>query len=290
VAVTAAPRTDLLATDGARIHHEVRGRGPLVVFVGSPMGAAFFAPAAELLADDHTVLTLDPRGVGRSERDDPDRDSTPEQRADDLAALIAHVGAGPAVVVGSSGGAVSALALAQRHPERVRAVVAHEPPVEELLDDRVARRTASEDIVATYLAEGPGAAWEKFFAAAFIGADEDPAGESATGARDVAAPVDDRDPQEIADERFFFVHEMLPTVRFVPDVGVLRAGAPTVVVAIGEDSTGQVCDLTSRALAARLGVEPAMFPGGHVGFVEDPPAFVARLREVLDRLPARAHR
>lgn len=278
-----------LATDGARIHHELRGAGPLIVLVGSPMGADFFAPAAELLAVDHTVLTLDPRGVGRSPRDEPDRDSTPEQRADDLAALIAHADAGPAVVVGSSGGAVTALALAQRHPERVRAVVAHEPPVEELLDDRVARRASSEDIVATYLAEGPAAAWAKFLAGAFIADDREPELESATGAENVAAPVDDRPDQDIADERFFFVHEMLPTVRFVPDVALLRGGTPAVVVAIGEDSTGQICDRTSRALASRLGVEPALFPGGHVGFVEDPPAFVARLRSELEELPAQAH-
>jgi len=58
--------TTPLRTAGAHIHHEVRGEGPLLVLVGSPMGAAFFAPAADLLAADHTVVTLDPRGTGRS--------------------------------------------------------------------------------------------------------------------------------------------------------------------------------------------------------------------------------
>lgn len=279
----------VLGTDGARIHHEIRGAGPLVVLVGSPMGADFFAPAADLLAADHTVVTLDPRGVGRSTVDDPDADSTPAQRAADLTALIAHVDAGPAVVLGSSGGAVTALALAQDHPGAVRAVIAHEPPVEQLLDDPSARAAASEDIVATYVAEGPGAAWAKFLADANLPAGEEPPLEAATGAEDVDRAPAERDPQEVADERFFFLHEMLPTVRFVPDVAALRDGAPTVVVGIGEDSSGQLCDDTSRALADGLGVAPEMFPGGHVGFVEDPAAFVTRLREVLDRLPAQAH-
>ena len=101
---------------GARLHYEVRGRGPLVVLVGAPMDAAAFAPLADLLAADHTVLTTDPRGINRSSVDDPDRDSTPELRADDLARLLTHLDAGPAAVLGSSGGAVSALALAAGPP------------------------------------------------------------------------------------------------------------------------------------------------------------------------------
>ncbi|WP_197719857.1 MULTISPECIES: hypothetical protein [Pseudonocardia] len=68
----------------------------------------------------------------------------------------------------------------------------------------------------------------------------------------------------------------------MPDPGALRGGRVT--VGIGEDSDGRLCDLTSRALADRLGVTPERFPGGHVGFMEHPAAFDARLREVLARL------
>jgi pimeloyl-ACP methyl ester carboxylesterase len=277
--------TTPLRTTGAHIHHEVRGEGPLLVLVGSPMGAAFFAPAADLLAADHTVVTLDPRGTGRSTVDDPDADSTPEVRADDLAAVIRHVDAGPAVVVGSSGGAVTALALAQRHPDLVRAVVAHEPPVTELLDDRETRRATTERILATYRVEGPGPAWALFLADAGFPSPDDGA-VTATGAE---PPAVARDPQEEVDERHFFLHEMRPTTRFVPDLDALRTGAPWIVVGIGDASAGQLCDHTSRALAGALGLAPTPFPGGHVGFIEDPSAFVARLREVLAQLPAQAH-
>jgi hypothetical protein len=54
------------------------------------------------------------------------------------------------------------------------------------------------------------------------------------------------------------------------------------VVGIGEESGGQLCDRTSAALATALGIEPTMFPGGHIGFVEDPNGFATRLRPVLD--------
>ena len=107
-----------LVVEDAELYYEVRGSGPLVVLVGAPMDADAFAPLAELLAGDYTVLTTDPRGVKRS-RLHAGGTSTPEQRADDLARLIRHVDAGPATVLGSSGGAVSVLALAQAHPDPV---------------------------------------------------------------------------------------------------------------------------------------------------------------------------
>ena len=132
-----------LEVPGARLYYEVRGQGPLVVLVGAPMDAGPFGPLAELLAADYTVLTTDPRGINRSPVDDPGQDSTPEMRADDLSRLVACADAGPAVVLGSSGGAVSALALVQAHPEQVRAVVAHEPPLIELLPDRAERHAGN---------------------------------------------------------------------------------------------------------------------------------------------------
>jgi len=137
------PTARTLEVPGARLYYEVLGQGPLVVLVGAPMDAGSFGPLAELLAGDYTVLTTDPRGINRSPVDDPGQDSTPEMRADDLSRLVAWVDAGPAVVLGSSGGAVSALALVQAHPGQVRAVVAHEPPLIELLPDRAERHAGN---------------------------------------------------------------------------------------------------------------------------------------------------
>src|SRR4051794_29333163 len=117
--VSPAVTAGTLGVPDGRLYFEMRGTGPLVVLVGAPMGADAFAPVADLLAADHTVLTTDPRGVGRSPLEDPEQDSTPELRADDLSRLLTHLRAGPAVVLGSSGGAVTALALAQAHPEQV---------------------------------------------------------------------------------------------------------------------------------------------------------------------------
>ena len=65
-------------------------------------------------------------------------------------------------------------------------------------------------------------------------------------------------------------------------LGYATADGRRVVVGIGHESTGQECDLTSRALATGLGVEPVVFPGDHTGFVDHPVAFAAQIHRVLD--------
>lgn len=270
---TVSVTTATLRVPDATLYYEVRGQGPLVVLVGAPMDARSFEPLANLLAADHTVLTTDPRGINRSLVGDADQDSTPELRADDLARLVAHLDAGPAAVLGSSGGAVSVLALAQADPEQVHTVIAHEPPLTELLPDRERHRAATEEIIAAHLAGDRVGAWKKFLANANITLSEEE-----FEAMVLAEPT----PQEAADEHFQHAHMLRPTTRWIPDVDTLRAVNTRIVVGIGEESTGQVCDHTSRALTAALGIAPTMFPGDHIGFVGDPDTFAQRLREVLD--------
>jgi pimeloyl-ACP methyl ester carboxylesterase len=235
------------------------------------MDASFFAPVADLLAPDHTVLTTDPRGIRRSRLEDPDQDLTPDMCAEDLSHILTQLDAGPAVVFGSSGGGLNVLALALAHPEQVSAVITHEPPLLELLEDREQQRAATEDVVATFRTGDVGAAWGRFMMQANIDIADGPP----------PPPPGAPDPQAVADERFFFTHWLRPATRWLPDVAALRDGAPPIVVGIGEASAGQICDRTSSALAGALGIERTVFPGGHAGFVEDPDAFAARLRTVI---------
>ena len=236
------------------------------------MAADSFAPLADLLATDHTVLTADPRAIKRSSVEDRDADSTPEQRADDLSRLLAHLDAGPATVLGSSGGAVTALALAQAHPEQLNTVIAHEPPLIVLLHDYATIRAGTDAMCETYLAGDVLGAWQQFMAQANI---ELPPGalEHMFGG--------DRDPQDVADEWFWFAHELRPSTYWRPDLTALRDSPIRIVAGIGEESTGQECDRTTTALAAAIGIEPTRFPGDHTGFVEQAAPFAVRLREVL---------
>lgn len=142
-----APTIHTIPADDAELHVEVRGSGPTVVLFGCPMDADAFIPLAERLAADHTVITSDPRGIKRSTVTDRDREVTPEDLAADLATILRHLDIDTASVFGSSGGAVAGLALMQHHPDHVEVLVAHEPPLEELLDDHEHLRNNTEDMV-----------------------------------------------------------------------------------------------------------------------------------------------
>jgi pimeloyl-ACP methyl ester carboxylesterase len=177
------------------------------------------------------VLTTDRRGIGRSVLDDPGQESTPELRADDLSRLNAHLDAGPAAVLGSSGGAITALALAQSHPGQVHTVVAHEPPRVELLDDRDKLHAQTDELIADYLAGDVIGAWTKFMRQADIAMPEEVI-EAMFGG--------DREPQVVADERRWFAHELRATTHWRPDLGALRAAPTHIIAGIGEESAGQL--------------------------------------------------
>lgn len=264
--------TAQLDVAGARLYYEVRGTGPVIALVGAPMDARPFAPLADLLAVDHTVLTLDPRGINRSPLSDPAGGSEPVERADDLARLLTHLDRGPATVFGSSGGAVSSLALAQHHPDLVTTVIAHEPPLLDLLDDRESLGRATEAMVAAYRAGDVLGAWRRFF---------DQSGLALPDEVMQAMFGGDRDPQDVADERFWFERELPASVHWRPDLSRLSDSGVRIVVGIGEESAGQLCDRTSSALAVELDLEPAWFPGDHTGFTDHVAEFADRLRTHL---------
>ena len=248
---------------------------PLFV-VGSPMGTTDFAPFADALATDHTVVTFDPRGLARSTIDDPTQDATPDLRADDVAAILDALGAESADVFGSSGGAVTGLALATRHPGRVRTLIAHEPPLLELLPDAEAQRAGTEAIIETFHRDGPEAAFVHFMTTAGFDM-SDPELGPPPGPEPTAEELAKR----MADAARFFTHELRDTTRYLPDVAGLRASSTEILVGIGVDSSRLLTHRTSNALCELLGGAPVEFPGGHGGFIEAPAAFADRVREVL---------
>jgi len=159
------PTTRTLDVPGAVLAYDVResssGSAPVLLLIGSPMGASGFVTLAGHFTD-RTVVTYDPRGVERSTKADPASPSTPEEHADDLHRLIAALDAGPVDLFASSGGAVNALALVARHPEQVRTLVAHEPPLAAILPDREGALAACRAVHETYQRSGFGAGMAQF--------------------------------------------------------------------------------------------------------------------------------
>jgi pimeloyl-ACP methyl ester carboxylesterase len=284
--MSSEPSPHFLDVADGKVYYEVRGSGPLLLVIGQPMTSGPFAPVADLLAEDHTVVTYDPHGLGQSVTDDPSELVTPEVEADDLAQIIDAVGGGPADVFGSSGGEVAGLALVANHPDKVRTLIAHEPPVGELLPDAAQARKAVDEIEEAYRAYGSGAAWGKFISLVMHnGPIPDDGPPPATWPPPGMEPPEDAAPPEPsakqqADDETFFVRMLKPFTRYQPPIEALMSG-PRVVVAVGAASGAEMARRSADALAERLGQTATPFPGDHGGFMSDPPAFAMAIREVL---------
>jgi pimeloyl-ACP methyl ester carboxylesterase len=284
--------THTLETGDAAIAYDVHGplptadgRPPLFM-IGQPMDASGFSTLASLFPD-RTVVTYDPRGLGRSTRSDGRVDHSPTVQAEDVHALIEALGAGPVDMFASSGGAVTALALVTAHPDDVLTLVAHEPPMIPVLPDAEAAERARAGFRDAYMANGSGAGMAAFMSmASWRGEFTDeyfaqpPADPAAFG-----MPAEDdgsRDDPLLSDRSW-------AVSGYRPDVDALAAAPTRIVVAVGEESEGVFTGRTSVATAELLGQEPTVFPshhggflGGEHGYAGQPEAFARKLREVLD--------
>jgi pimeloyl-ACP methyl ester carboxylesterase len=284
------PTTRTLDVPGAVLTYDVRTAespsGPVLLLVGCPMGAGGFTTLAGLFTD-RTVVTYDPRGVERSTKADPASPSTPEVHGDDLHRLIAELDAGPVDLFASSGGAVNSLALVAEHPEQVRTLVAHEPPLASILPDRESALAATEAVHDAYERSGFGVGMARFIAAVSHQGPFGPdyASQPAPDPAMFGLPTEDdgnrNDP--------LLGQYVVPGTHFEPDFEALRAASTRIVMAAGVESQGQMAYRGAIAAAERLGTTaPAMFPGDHGGFfggeygqAGDPDAFAAKLHEVL---------
>jgi len=150
--------THYLDVPGAKIYCEVRGSGPLLALIGAPMGSSGFVALADLLASQYTVVSYDPRGSERTTVTDRTEITTPELLADDVHRVLSNVSEEPAAIMGSSGGAVTGLALVTAHPAQVGVLVAHEPPLLTLLSNAAEELAEVQEIYQTYLRSGSEAA------------------------------------------------------------------------------------------------------------------------------------
>src|SRR5213592_2161391 len=114
--------THVLETAEADIAYDVYGpmptadgRPPLLM-IAQPMTASGFGTLASYFPE-RTVVTYDPRGIGRSTRKDGRHDNAPTVQAEDVHAVIETLGVGPVEMFASSGGAVTALALVAAYPD-----------------------------------------------------------------------------------------------------------------------------------------------------------------------------
>lgn len=285
----AEPTTHTIDVPGATLAYDVRepaapsGKRPLFVF-GSPMGASGFEQLVGHFTD-RVLITYDPRGMERSTRE-PGSDVAAEVHAEDYHRVVEAAGLGPVDAFGSSGGGLCGLHWVVAHPEDVTTFVSHEPPAVTLLEDSQVVIKVNADIVDTYRREGFGPAMAKFIQLVMHQGllSEDYLDRPAPDPAPFGLPTEDDGSRDD-----LLLGGNLAMAPFEPDAAALRASSVRIVVAIGALGEGGLARRGGEAVAGLLGVEPVIFPGDHGGFAanqwspdNDPAAFAAKLREVLD--------
>lgn len=266
--------------NGVDLHVQVQGSGERLVLVHGSWGDADnWRAVVGPLAERFEVVTFDRRGHSRS-GDGPGPGSRVEDAAD-VAALIEHLGDGPAHVVGNSYGGSITLTLVAARPDLVASAIAHEPPLFAVVDGtddpevaaalRGARQGLAEVMAildtgdleegarrfVDTVAFGPGS-WERLPAAlrqVFVA--------NATTFLDELADVDG-----------------------AIDSAALAAGPVPVQLTRGTESPPLFAAVVGRLAALVPSVEVQVLAGaGHVPQTTDPGLFVANLFAFHDRLP-----
>jgi pimeloyl-ACP methyl ester carboxylesterase len=180
---------------------------------------------------------------------------------------------------------VNALALVAKHPEDVRTLVAHEPPMPSVLPDREAALAASRAVNETYQRSGWGAGMAHFIAVVSHQGEfpDDYAQQPPPDPQMFGMPAEDdgsrNDP--------LLGLALVGSIGYEPDFDALRGASTRVVMAAGNEQ-GTMANRGAYGVAEQLGTTVVVFPSGHGGFLGgeygqmgEPDAFAAKLREVL---------
>jgi pimeloyl-ACP methyl ester carboxylesterase len=280
----------LLDVPGGTLAYDVRGPLPPgdglrpLLMIGHPMAAGGFAALASYFPE-RTVVTYDPRGIDRSVV--PDAAHNPQVNAEDVHRVIEAVGGGPVDLFGSSGGAVTGLALVELYPDDVAVLVAHEPPLLEVLPDAETVQAAFRQVSEAYHEHGFGAGMARFIALTSVEGEFTPEFLARPAPDPAAFGLPSGDDGSRDDVLLSGVSDPVTAHHLDPEA--LGRSAARIVVAAGVESRNQVPGRAAAEIAKVLGTELVMFPshhggflGGDTGYAGDPSGFAATLREVLE--------
>jgi pimeloyl-ACP methyl ester carboxylesterase len=258
-----------VTVNGTELYYEVRGSGPPVLLImGATGDGGHFDALADLLADEFTVVSYDRRGNGRSPVPGGWQTTSPEEQADDAAALLQALGTGPAAVFGTSSGGTFALCLAIRHPGAMRGAILHEPAFYGLFEDPDAVRAPVRVLVREAMeAGGLPAAVERFWC--YVAGDD--------GWERLAPALRER---LQASAGTLFGIELGTYERYLPSDETLAALPAPVRLLVSRDSLPFFAEMAGR-LGERLGVEVARTPGTHAAYHDHPRELAEAVRPFL---------
>jgi pimeloyl-ACP methyl ester carboxylesterase len=246
----------------------------LVLIPGGNGDAGPFTQLASELAGRFMVVSYDRRGFSRSSLETPPDERRLETDSDDVIRLIDQHTQDPALVFGSSSGAIVGLDVITRYPDRVSKLVAHEPPLLSILPDAAKHLKFVDDVYDIYRRSGVEEAMSVFSAGIGLQRPSPPRGQIPPDVAEVMQRIH-------RNFVFWFEHEARQYPRVTPDFDRLKAVANKIILAGGRESREQFPYQPNLVLARRLGLEVIDFPGNHIGYVPHAAAFAEQLGNLL---------
>ena len=264
-------RTGTVKAPGACLFCQARGSGPVLMMLsGGAAGAGGFDTLAPHLAAHYTVITYDRRGLARSPLDDPGKDPaiTIATHSEDVHRILTTLGAAPAMVFGSSIGALIGLDLLIRHPGDVRMLIAHEPPTGSppTGDDKPA-----VSLTGIYQQTGNADAALRQFGASL----------TPKGLLPLAPDRRAGDQARARNSEFFITNDAPAVQRYELDLDALKKLTSQLIVGGGRDGRDFPPYASASGLAERLGISLREFPGHHAGYAIHPAEFARTLHDIL---------
>ncbi|MEU5047718.1 alpha/beta hydrolase [Streptomyces griseorubiginosus] len=262
------------------LYYDTTGDGPTLLIIpggaGHPMG---LDAMTDVLSAHFTVVVLDPLGLAHGRLGEPVADQRVQDWSDRARRVLdATLPEGEsAYVLGTSAGAIVALDLLARHPERLRHVVVHEPPCVGVLPDGARQQARFGEICDVYRTKGLTAAGALMTA---VLEEREVEGELADG-QPLAREEELTNPMALS-----LAHVLRPFTAYVPEPG--RPSSARLTVGAGADSRGQLLHRTAEFLAKDRQTDLVEFPGGHLGILQHPADFAERLTRTLLGADARS--
>ncbi|MBP2000117.1 pimeloyl-ACP methyl ester carboxylesterase [Paenibacillus shirakamiensis] len=265
-----------LQVKGANLFYKKVGKGPVFIFIPGANGTGdIFAGTARYLQDQYTVVTFDRRGYGHSELTEPlpEEAASPlssyrvKTDADDVAALAKHLSDEPVYILGSSSGAIVAMETLQDHPDVVRKIAFHEPPINTFLSDSSKWIANNNQIIEIAQTEGMPAAMRLFGKTLNI---------APIDAQMMAKPavtIENGDHPVIKGMLFWFKFEIRQYTGRHIALEALAEQKDKIILFNGTDSVGSFPQEVVKDLSAKLDVPIHLIAGGHLGYAQKPQEF-----------------
>lgn len=268
---------------GAKLRYYKVGQGPILILIPGANGTGdIFLPLAERLKEYFTIVTIDRRDYGKSEltkslpeeANKPDSEYRVKRDAQDVATLAQQLSDGPVYVLGSSSGAIVAMHVLKEHPEVVKEIAFHEPPINTFLPDSDYWKEKNDEIVSIALNEGLQQAMQVFGKTLNI---------APLDAKSMSQPVseNDEDKKEQYNSMMFWIeYEIRQYTHSDIKLSDLIQYKDKIVLFNGTDSKGSFPQDVNFYINEQTDINLLDIPGGHLGYVQKPDGFAEVLLNI----------